>query len=572
MFLIGLIIYFLVPVAVFLSEGARGFVTTSYALSPEITIAILVFYVYPFLVFLAGVVLKKRGLINRKVFKTQVVLASTLAISLGLIGTFVGLASMVAGIAGGMAADGDFATKMSAMLESISAAMDSMSLAFLTSILGVATSIVILFSGNFMETFFPIEASGSAVKSGGEVIKDELVTLRQSSNENFGVLSEDLKKTTAILTDQSQIWSDLYLLLESRAGEDVIAKMTESLDVHNRVLNNLASIIKETNEQQLRGFNDLKSSILQSHQNTIENNERNTRLLVDQSVLTRDFQSDLQSKTNSLIDGASQQLNDVSGILQDIRLAMALPLDELLRKALKEDTLGLVYQKQVDANNHVVGYEAYLRWEDHVRGFIPPDRLIEVARETNMIIDVNKWVFKTAIKQISEWYAHNMWHDDMTLSINLSSEFLLSPSFTSFIRQNLNAYNLPTKLVAVEITEEVISSDPESCIDKLSQLKSMGLKCYIDDFGSGYTSIKTLRDLKVDLIKIDRGIVDDINSENLSVIKSIINMAEELNILAACEGVESQEQLDKLNELGCVLFQGYHIGKPVLASQIEVLS
>lgn len=571
MYILGLVIYLLGPILAWFSDGARSFIVTSYYLSSEITIAIGVFYLYPMVVFLVGLVPRRKVWITRKAYKSQVILASTLAISLGLIGTFVGLANMVASIAGGMAADGDFAGKMAAMLESISDAMESMSLAFLTSILGVAASISILFSGNFIETYFPVEPSG---RSGGgpgseDTVKDELVTMREASNEKFGVLSQDLRKTSDILSDQSKLWSDLYLMLEARAGEDVIVRMTESLDVHNKVLNDLSRAIKENNEQQVQGFLDLRTAFTDAHQNSMEANERTTNALLEQAVLTREFQSNLQFRTNELIDNTVTQISEVSGILSDIRLAMALPLEELLRKAINEDKLTLVYQKQVDMKRQVVGYETYLRWMDHVRGFIPPDKIISVAREHGMIVDVNKWVFRNAIRQLSVWYRSGLWKDQMTLSINLSSEFLLSPGFTSFIRQNLSDFDVPPGLIAVEITEEVISSDPESCVDKLTQLKGMGLKCYIDDFGSGYTSLKTLRDIDVDVIKIDRGIVEDINNENLSVIKSIINIATELNILAACEGVESEEQFQRLQSLGCVLFQGYLLGKPILPEELS---
>ena len=566
MYILGLLAYLLAPILAWYSEGSRGFILTSYSLAPEITIAIGVSYAYPFFVFLAGVLFGKRFSITRKTYKSQVILASTIAISLGLVGTFVGLASMVAGIAGGLAADGDFATKMAALLLSISVAMDSMSLAFLTSILGVTTSIALLFSGNFIETYFPRDDVGSSL---ARLAQDELVNYTQSASDNYLALSEDLRKTREILTDQSKVWSDLYVMLEARAGENILTRMTESLETHNRVLADLSSAIQQTHTQQMRGFDELKTAFLAAEENTIRTSERNTQLLVDQAMITREFQGELQSQTNLLISDSSKRIADVASILQDIRVAMALPLQEVLEKAIREDTLKLVYQKQVDNNHSVVGYEAYLRWEDSVRGVISPEQMIEVAREHGLLIDLNKWVFANAIRQIAVWRAANQWADHMKLSINVSSEFLLSPGFIQYVRQNLLKSSLPASMIAVEVTEAIISADPDSCMDKLAQLKSMGLSLYIDDFGTGYTSIKTLDDLQVDVIKIDRGLVDEINTENLAVIRSIMNIAEQLNIKAGCEGVESEDQYTKLRDLGCVLFQGYLIGRPALPDEMN---
>jgi EAL domain-containing protein (putative c-di-GMP-specific phosphodiesterase class I) len=565
MYILGLLGYLLVPILAWYSEGAQNFILTSYSLAPTITIAIGVAYAYPILVFLTGVVVGKRFSITRKTYKSQVILASTIAISLGLVGTFVGLANMVAGIAGGLSAEGDFGTKMAALLLSISVAMDSMSLAFLTSILGVTTSIALLFSGNFIETYFPRDDVGSSL---ARLAQDELANYTQSASDNYLALSDDLRKTREILTDQSKLWSDLYVMLEARAGENILTRMTESLEMHNRVLGDLSSAIQQSHTQQMRGFEELKTAFLEAEENTLRASEKNTQLLVDQATITREFQSELQSQTNTLIDESSKRIAEVAGILQDIRVAMALPLEEVLAKAIRENTLRLVYQKQVDANQTLVGYETYLRWEDSVRGVISPEQMIQVAREHGLLIDLNKWVFANAIKQVADWQNAGQWAEHMKLSINVSSEFLLSPGFVQFVRQNLQKSHLPANVIAVEVTEAIISADPDSCMDKLAQLKSMGLALYIDDFGTGYTSIKTLDDLQVDVIKIDRGLVDEINTENLSVIRSIMNIAEQLNIQAGCEGVESEEQFAKLRELGCVLFQGYLIGRPVLPAEI----
>ena len=170
MYFFGIFLYITLPVYFYSLETGRGFVNQCYELAPEITTLIGVAFVYPILVFLFSVIMRKKVFATRSYFKGQVVLASSMAVSLGLIGTFIGLAQMVAGIAAGMGADGDFATKMASLLTAIAAAMDAMSLAFLTSILGVAASVIILLSGNYLESFFPLEASGGrggAGDSGG---------------------------------------------------------------------------------------------------------------------------------------------------------------------------------------------------------------------------------------------------------------------------------------------------------------------------------------------------------------------------------------------------------------------
>jgi EAL domain-containing protein (putative c-di-GMP-specific phosphodiesterase class I) len=285
-----------------------------------------------------------------------------------------------------------------------------------------------------------------------------------------------------------------------------------------------------------------------------------------------DSMSEVNTRTSLLtlnvIEKSSQELTVISTILHDLRLALALPIDESLKKAIKNDELYLIYQPQKDNYGKLVGAECFLRWEDPVRGMISNADLFEVAKEANLLIAVDKWVMQAAVKQLSDWLKQGIWQHDMRLSINVSSDHFLHAGFISFLEDLLTNNAVPASCFALEITENIIMANPDECRDKIRQVKALGVNMFIDDFGTGYSSLMSLKTLKIDLLKIDRDIVKNLVSgeESTSVLKTIINLAKELNIKVAAEGIESQEEMKLLMSEGCSLFQGYLIGRPIKAT------
>jgi EAL domain-containing protein (putative c-di-GMP-specific phosphodiesterase class I) len=556
----GLILYIGIPALFWNMEAGRSFIVQSYQLAQEITILIGASFVYPLLVFILAYIFRGRAFSNAAYFKSQVHLGSTLAVSLGLVGTFIGLAEMVAGIASSMGAEGDFATKMASLLAAIGHAMDSMSLAFITSTLGVGSSMLILLASNFLESFF-----AGQVKS-----ESESETNSAASTANFDALMP--------------VFENMNEMLENIKG------VQQSQD---RLIEESKQLISQQNSQMVQGFDLMSTRIMQAMQQIKEDQnrafEQNHQTLVQHSSQmlhgfetmvnsvkgmgqAMDSMSEVNTRTSLLtlnvIEKSSQELTAISTILHDLRLALALPVDESLKKAIKNDELYLIYQPQKDNYGKLVGAECFLRWEDPVRGMISNADLFEVAKEANLLIAVDKWVMQAAVKQLSDWLKQGIWQHDMRLSINVSSDHFLHAGFISFLEDLLTNNAVPASCFALEITENIIMANPDECRDKIRQVKALGVNMFIDDFGTGYSSLMSLKTLKIDLLKIDRDIVKNLVSdeESTSVLKTIINLAKELNIKVAAEGIESQEEMKLLMSEGCSLFQGYLIGRPIKAT------
>lgn len=517
MYIIGLLFYVVIPFLSYYVKSVQDFVLSCFQLSPEITVLIGFSYLYPLSVFFMAVLFKKKKLFDISYFRSQVTLSSTLSVSFGLIGTFIGLSQMVAGIASGMNADGDFSSKMAALLAAIGSALDSMSLAFLTSILGVATSVAILFSSNYLSSFF----------------RDKENT--KSSSDSIDTLKAD----------------DVFY---KNLG-DRLDLLREEQHTHQQAIEKTFSEIVTNITSQGEKYNIATDSIKNAMHQVI------------------DVTKSTQLATCKTIDEASKQLSLVASILQDLRVQMAPPLEESLTDAICEETLDLVYQVQTDADETVIGAEVYVYWEDPVRGVIPNYKLFEVANEFNLTEKIDRWILKSAIKQVSLWKKSGIWGEQYVMSINLCNKSIIDPRLINYTETLLGDYGLEAKNFAFEITENTIMSHPEESRDKIRQISRLGIKVYIDDFGTGYSSLVRLRELKIDRLKIDKDIVQNVleySDQKESVVRSIMNVAKDLNIEVAAEGIETQEQLKLLSEVGCTMFQGYLLGRPEKANEFQV--
>jgi len=186
-----------------------------------------------------------------------------------------------------------------------------------------------------------------------------------------------------------------------------------------------------------------------------------------------------------------------------------------------------------------------------------------------LLVDIDKWVMKTAINQIADWTKLGKWNSDWNLSINLSADFLVDPSMVSYLDSLISKHNIKPDNFGIEVTEDTIMNNNAVSKDKIRQINSLGVKTYIDDFGTGFMSVVNLKELKIDRLKIDRSILKGFldGSEDDSVIHSIMYMAKELNIEAVAEAIETQADLTKLVDAGCNVFQGYFLGKPCSADE-----
>ncbi|MBN2782090.1 MAG: EAL domain-containing protein [Campylobacterales bacterium] len=233
-------------------------------------------------------------------------------------------------------------------------------------------------------------------------------------------------------------------------------------------------------------------------------------------------------------------------------------LETQLREAVKNDEFEVYLQPQIDMrDSKIIGMESLVRWNHPKFGLVPPSEFIPLAEETGIIIDIDKWIMKNAMKQFSTWIKDG--YNPGVLSLNLSMIQLNHEDFISFVKESIKASDINVSSLMFEITETQIMRNPEHSIIVLNQLKSLGVRLAIDDFGTGHSSLSYLKRLPVDKIKIDQSFVRDIpaDKDDMELTKAIIALSSSLKLELIAEGVETKEQAEFLVENGCYEAQGY---------------
>ena len=249
-----------------------------------------------------------------------------------------------------------------------------------------------------------------------------------------------------------------------------------------------------------------------------------------------------------------------------VRTVALLQLENDLRKAIEKNEFHLNYQPLINLETgEISGFEALIRWIHSERGFISPVEFIPVAEETSLIIPIGKWVLEEACRQMSVWFESFPEKQNLTINVNLSSIQFSHPNIIEDIQDVLRTTNLPSKRLKLEITESVIMENAELAITKLLTLKDMDIKLNIDDFGTGYSSLSYLHKFPFDTLKIDRSFVMNMGEEdeNYEIVRTIVNLANNLGMEVTAEGVETADQLQILRALRCNYGQGYLFSKPV---------
>ncbi|MDH5191290.1 MAG: EAL domain-containing protein [Gammaproteobacteria bacterium] len=239
-----------------------------------------------------------------------------------------------------------------------------------------------------------------------------------------------------------------------------------------------------------------------------------------------------------------------------------------LRKAIDEDSMELYYQPKLDLESgKIVGVEALARWTIPEKGMIPPDFFVPVMEQTGLIKPFTKWALNKAIGQCVAWQKENI---DITMSVNLSVYNLRDPEFLHVTSELLKKWKPKPGSIILEITESAIMTDDDFTRNVLSNLSKEGVHFSIDDFGTGYSSLVHLKQLQPSEIKIDKSFVMDMNTnkDDAVIVRSTIDLGHNLGLKVVAEGVETQEVMDSLKELGCEMIQGYHISRPLPVNEI----
>jgi len=249
----------------------------------------------------------------------------------------------------------------------------------------------------------------------------------------------------------------------------------------------------------------------------------------------------------------------------DARMKARRELELDLRKALVNVEFELHYQPLVNLKtNEITAFEALVRWNHPVRGLISPADFIPVAEETGLIIPLGEWVLRRACTETAGWPAH------IKVAVNLSPAQLKSRNLTQLVMSALAESGMAPDRLQLEITETVLMQNTFNTLATLHQLRKLGVQIAMDDFGTGYSSLSYLRSFPFDKIKIDRSFIKDLSNGNepLAIVNAVAGLANSLNMVSTAEGVETQQQLDQLQAVGCTEMQGYLFSRPHPASEI----
>ena len=247
-------------------------------------------------------------------------------------------------------------------------------------------------------------------------------------------------------------------------------------------------------------------------------------------------------------------------------------LEHGLRKALPNQELSVYYQPIFDFRlNKITGMEALLRWNHPTMGMIPPAVFIPLAEAIGMMVPLGTWAMRTACAQAKEW--HDAGFRNLSLAVNLAVCQLTQPDLLERVREILEETGLPSRLLELEITESTAMQNPEGSIKTLYDLKKLGLRISLDDFGTGHSSLSYLKRFPIDTLKVDQSFVRDINNDpdTAAIVTAITAMAHSLRLKVIAEGVEFSEQASFLKRNGCDQMQGYLIKPPVPGDQFFAL-
>jgi len=249
-----------------------------------------------------------------------------------------------------------------------------------------------------------------------------------------------------------------------------------------------------------------------------------------------------------------------------------LRLETDLRRACEQDQFSVLYQPIVSLDTGGLdGFEALLRWNHPDRGLLAPAEFLNVAEEAGLMGRIDRWVIETSCREACRWERRE--GAPLTISINLAPRSFSDPSFIPRVDRILARTGVDPRRVKIEITEDVLSGEEGPVLDVLHELKARDIHLYVDDFGTGYSALSRLQRLPVDMLKIDRSFISDLerNPENREIVRTIVSLARGLELDVIAEGVETATQVEILRDLGCPHGQGYWFSVPLSVARTREL-
>lgn len=246
-------------------------------------------------------------------------------------------------------------------------------------------------------------------------------------------------------------------------------------------------------------------------------------------------------------------------------------LEQDLRRAIERDQLEMAYQPVVELSRGLIGAEALIRWRHPEAGMISPAKFIPILEDADLIDEIGRWTLNAACREARRWQQRGLL--DLKVAVNLSPAQLRDPGLKLTIQRTLERHRLPASVLELELTETAATEDAERTFALFTDLRALGVSLAIDDFGSGYSSLRYLKNLPFDKLKVDREFVVDVHlrRDSQAICRSLVELTRGLDLAILAEGVECWDEVEMLRELGCNTFQGFLFSKAVNPDQfIEI--
>ncbi|KXG10979.1 Phytochrome-like protein cph2 [Anoxybacillus sp. P3H1B] len=368
-----------------------------------------------------------------------------------------------------------------------------------------------------------------------------------------------------------------------RAGDALMVKMTEWLkqslrptDVIGRQGGDEFALIVSP-VYKLQHLRSIVESILSVSKQPLPVNDLEMRVSMSMGIAVFPYDGEtgesLMKKADIALSRAKEQGKNQYQFFNgkmDQGIMQKTIIETAIYQAIEQREFTLFYQPQFDiATGQMIGMEALIRWHHPQTGLIPPHMFIPVAEETGQIIAIGEWVMEEACRQVKQW--NEQTGRALRISVNISPKQFLQEKLVEQITAILKKTNLTADSVDLEITEGVAIFNEQHTIQKLKQLKALGVHISIDDFGTGYSSLSYLRKFPIHRLKIAKVFIDGIaqTEEDQAIVASVIGLAKNLKLRVIAEGVETFQQLQILRSLHCDEIQGYVLGKPLVKEEFE---
>ncbi len=357
-------------------------------------------------------------------------------------------------------------------------------------------------------------------------------------------------------------------------GDNLIKSIGEKLsilkfeNIHGRISNDIFALMFKLDKKL-----DLKTTLVKLHDyiNIVCSNNSDLNLKLNMGAYIIENTTE---EIDKIIDNAniarleSKKVKDKPYYIYDEalknRISQEIIIESELKKGLESGEFKVVYQPKVDINNEkIVGAEALIRWNHNKKGFISPNIFIPIAEKNGNINLIGKWVLEEVCKDIKKCKLKG--EKIVPISINLSRVELYRSDLIQSIKQTIEKYDVEPELIEVEITETAALNDIEYINNKIYQIKKLGIKVSMDDFGTGTSTLSNLKLIDIDILKLDRTMIIDLEEDKKTFlfVKTIIKLAKKFNFKVVCEGVENNKQVDILRQFNCDMIQGYVYFKPL---------